>query len=143
MANLKLYDPFEFSDEMGRLFWGLKRHKNDQESRVSFVPSIDVAESPETLSISVELPGMKKDDVKITVREGILTISGEKKFKEEEKKENYYRIERSYGSFVRSFNLPNTVDSEAIRAQFENGVLELAIPKKPEAKERTIDVEVK
>lgn len=148
MGNLQKYEPFgdlwNLSDEVGRLFWGLGHHRHGDEAGLSanFVPAIDVAEDNETMTISAELPGLKREDVKIKVREGVLTLSGEKKFSEEKKNDNYYRVERSYGSFVRSFTLPNTVDAEKISASMADGVLKLSIPKKPEAKEREIDVQV-
>jgi HSP20 family protein len=94
------------------------------------------------MTIQAELPGLKKEDVKINVREGVLTLSGEKKFSDEKRKDNYYRIERSYGAFARSFTLPNTVDAEKIQASMKDGVLRLMIPKKPEAKEREISIQV-
>jgi len=148
MANLQKYDPFRdmwnLSDEVGRLFWGLGHHSPGEDVGLvgKFIPAIDVAEDNEAMTVTAELPGLKREDVKIKVREGILTLSGEKKFSEEQKKDNYYRVERSYGSFARSFTLPNTVDSEKISASMQDGILRLRIPKKPEAKEREIDVQV-
>lgn len=148
MASLQKYDPFRdiwnFGDEIGRLFWGLG-HRDagvEAETQFSFVPALDVAEDNEGMTINAELPGLKKEDVKIKVRDGVLTLSGEKKFESEKKKDNYYRIERSYGNFARSFTLPNTVDPDRIQASMKEGVLQILIPKKPEAKEKEIKVEV-
>jgi HSP20 family protein len=148
MGTLQKYDPFRdiwnLGDEVGRLFWGLGHRHLDKEleGQLAFVPALDVAEDNEAMTISAELPGLKKEDVKIKVRDGILTLSGEKKFESETKKENYYRVERSYGNFARSFTLPTTVDADKIEATMKDGVLKVAIPKKPEAKEREVKVEV-
>lgn len=146
MGKLQVYDPFRdvwnLSDEVGRLFWGLGHRGEEAGKNLSFIPAIDVKEDNESMTIRAELPGLKKEDVKIKLREGVLTISGEKKFEDEKKKDNYYRIERSYGNFARSFTLPNTVDGANVRANMKDGVLELTIPKKPEAQEREIQVEV-
>jgi len=126
------------------MFWGLGHQFQDQEKvgAANFVPALDVVEDDEALSIVAELPGLKKEDIKIKVRDGVLTLSGEKKFEDEQKKENYYRIERSYGTFARSFTLPTTVDSSAIEAKMKDGVLELRVPKKPEAQEKEVDIQV-
>lgn len=93
--------------------------------------------------MKVELPGVSKDDVKITIESNILTIRGEKKQEKDVKQENYQRIERSYGSFQRSFTLPGTVKSDAIDAIFKDGVLTVTLPKAEEAKPKHIEVKVK
>jgi Molecular chaperone (small heat shock protein) len=148
MANLQVYRPFRdlwsLPDELGRLFWGLNRFEPEvnSESPLSWTPAVDVAEDEEAMHIRADLPGLKREQVKINVRDGVLTLSGEKKFEEEKKTDNYYRLERSYGSFARSFTLPNTVDVEKIRASMKDGVLELTVPKKPEAKAREIKVDI-
>ena len=148
MGALQKYDPFRdiwnIGDEFGRFFWGLGHRDagTDFDTQLSFVPVLDVAEDNEKMTITAELPGLKKEDVQIKVRDGVLTLSGEKKFEEETKKDNYYRIERSYGNFARSFTLPNTVDSNKIEAAMKDGILKVSIPKKPEAKEREVKVEV-
>ena len=147
MATLQTYDPFrnvwDLSDEVGRLFWGLGQRNQEEGSKsISFVPALDVSEDNEAMTISAELPGLQKEDVKIKVRDGVLTISGEKKFEEEKRKDNYYRIERSYGTFLRSFSLPTTFDQDNIKAEMKDGVLKLIVPKKPEAKEKEIKVQV-
>ena len=153
MTRLQIYRPFKelrpFQDmwslpeEFERLFWGLSRASGDEgETTAEWSPKVDVYEDQEALRIHAELPGLKKDDVKISVRDGMLTLRGERKFENEDKKDNYYRLERSYGSFLRSFTLPNTVDADKIHAAMKDGVLELTIPKKPEAKPKEIKVEV-
>jgi len=137
-------DIWNLPEEVNRLFWGLNRATPEEDEAVAeWSPAVDVYEDSEALRVHAELPGLKKEDVKINVREGVLTLRGERKFESEEKKDNYFRVERNYGTFLRSFSLPNTVDPEQIRATMKDGVLELVIPKKPEAKPREIQVEVK
>lgn len=94
----------------------------------------DVAETDDALEISAELPGMEEKDVEVTFSDGVVTIKGEKKSETEEKKKDYYRSERRYGSFTRSFRLPDTVDEEKVKATFDKGVLDISFPKRPEAK---------
>jgi HSP20 family protein len=105
-----------------------------------WLPSVDIKESPESLSLVVELPGMKKEDVSIMVEHQVLTISGERKFENEEKDETYHRIERSYGHFLRSFTLPANVKTDKVDAQFEHGLLTVTLPKVDEAKPRRIEI---
>ena len=109
----------------------------------AWLPSVDVFEDKESLKIVAELPGLKPEDVKITLENSTLTLRGEKKQVAEEKTERVHRYERSYGSFERSFALPNTVDVEKVEAGFENGVLTITLPKAEKAKPREIAVSVK
>ena len=105
-------------------------------------PAVDVEEREQEFVIRVELPGVTKDDVHITTRENILTLRGEKKQQKETKESNYHRMERSYGSFQRSFTLPGSVSNDRIEALFKEGVLEVVIPKAEDAKARAIEVKV-
>ena len=107
-----------------------------------FVPATDIAELNDHYLVTVDLPGLKKDDIKITLEDKTLTISGEKKFENEEKKDSYHRVERGYGRFERSFTLPQSVRTEKIDAKYKDGVLSLTVPKTEEAKQRTIEVKV-
>ena len=109
----------------------------------AWVPAVDVFEDKESLKIVAELPGLKPEDVKITMENNTLTLRGEKKQVAEEKNERVHRYERSYGSFERSFALPNTVDAEKVAAAFENGVLTVTLPKAEKAKPREIAVAAK
>ena len=109
----------------------------------AWLPSVDVFEDKESLKIVAELPGLKPEDVKITLENSTLTLRGEKKQVAEEKTERVHRYERSYGSFERSFSLPNTVDTDKVAASFENGVLTITLPKAEKAKPREISVSVK
>lgn len=106
-------------------------------------PAVDISESSDSYIIYAELPGMKKDDVKITMNDNVITLRGEKKKETEKKEGTFSRIERSYGIFERSFTLPVTVKSDAIEARYNDGVLTITLPKKEEAKEKVIDVTVK
>ena len=109
----------------------------------AWLPAVDVFEDKESLKIVAELPGLKPEDVKITMENSTLTLRGEKKQVAEEKTERVHRYERSYGSFERSFALPNTVDIEKVEAGFENGVLTITLPKAERAKPREIAVAAK
>jgi len=105
-----------------------------------FVPPTNIAEFDDHYLVTVDLPGLKKDDIKITLEDKTLTISGEKKFENEEKKDSYHRIERGYGQFERSFILPTSTKAEKIDAKYNDGVLALTLPKAEEAKMRTIEI---
>jgi len=108
----------------------------------TYVPRIDISEDEKNFYVHGEFPGMSEDDVKIAITDDVLTIRGEKKRKDEYSKHNYHRIERTYGEFVRQFTLPDNLNQDDIRAEFENGILEMTIPKmEPEKpKEREIRV---
>lgn len=106
-------------------------------------PAVDIVEREDSFVIEAELPGMKKDDIKISLANDILTIQGEKKSEREEKKENYHRTERTYGKFSRSFSLPGNIKSDKVEAEFSNGVLRITVPKSEEAKPKQIEVKVK
>ncbi len=97
------------------------------------MPSVDIRENDKQIVVEAELPGMERQDVDITLRDGMLTMKGEKKSEREEKKDDFHITERSYGSFHRSFRLPDTVDEEGVTANLDNGVLRVTLPKKPEA----------
>lgn len=105
----------------------------------------DVSETDEAVNITADLPGLTEKDIDVTIADGILTIKGERKEEEEkeDKKKHYHRIERSYGAFERAMSLPTDVDESKISASFKNGVLELTLPKKPEAKKKTKKIQVK
>jgi len=108
-----------------------------------WTPAVDITEGDNEFIVKVELPGVKKDDVKITLESNILTIKGEKKQDGEEKKQDYHRVERSYGAFQRSFNLPTAVKAEKIDAVYNDGILSISIPKAEEAKPKQIEVKVR
>ncbi len=109
---------------------------------VEWLPGMDVMEDNDKFTITVELPGMKKDDVKITFRENTLVIEGEKKREEEKKDLNFHRVERHFGKFRRTFTLPTRVDDGKIDAKFKDGVLTITLPKAEEVKPKAIEVKV-
>ena len=107
----------------------------------NWAPPVDVAEDGEKILVKVEVPGMEEKDLKVNFQDGLLSVSGERQFERKDDR-NYHRIERSYGSFVRTFSLPRSVDANAIVANYRNGVLEIEIPKKEEAKPKQIAINV-
>jgi len=106
----------------------------------SFVPPVDVYEDEQSLILKLEVPGVNEGDINVSVENDTLTIQGERKFEKEEKEENFHRIERRYGSFVRTFKLPNTVDAEKVEASYDKGILKITLAKRAEAKPRQIKV---
>jgi HSP20 family protein len=107
-----------------------------------WTPLVDITEDEKEYLIKAELPEVKKEDVKVTVENGVLTMTGERKFEKEQKDKKYHRIERSYGSFMRSFSLPDAAAGDKVSAEFKDGVLKVHLPKSPEAKPKSIDVKV-
>ena len=112
----------------------------DQLTAGSFVPPVDVYEDEHNLVLKLEVPGVNDEDLNVSVENSTLTIQGERKFEKEEKEENFHRIERRYGSFVRTFKLPNTVDTDKVGASYEKGILKITLAKRAEAKPRQIKV---
>src|ERR1700730_4168549 len=107
-----------------------------------WVPIADITEDEKEYLIKAELPDLKKEDVKVTLENGVLTISGERKFEKEEKNKKYHRVERGYGTFMRSFTLPDDADASKIKADFKNGVLKVHLTKSEHAKPKQIEVTV-
>ena len=107
-----------------------------------FVPAVDIYEDAQRLTLKLEVPGVKQDDLDLRIENQVLTIKGQRRFEAEEKEENFHRIERRFGSFTRSFTLPQTVDTSAVHAGYMDGVLTVTIGKKAEAKPRQIQVEI-
>lgn len=107
-----------------------------------FVPAVDIREKDDRYILEAELPGMKKEDIKVEVKDGVLTISGERKYEHEEKKEDYTRIERCYGTFHRAFTLPEHVLDSQIEATYKDGILTVTLPKGEKAKPKQIDVKI-
>ncbi len=129
--------------EIDRMFSSFRSDAHDEEASKTLMPAVDIVERENDFNIKLELPGVEKKDVKITVQNDILTIKGEKKQESEKKGENYHRVERSYGIFQRSFTLPSSVNSEKIDASYDNGVLTVSVPKLEEAKPKEIEVKLK
>lgn len=126
-------------NEMLRDYWGPETGSEEVSSRV-WAPPVDIREGSDALTLTAELPGLTKDDVSITLENNVLTLSGERKFEKETQGEAYHRIERSYGSFSRSFTLPSTVRTDTVEARFEHGVLTVSLPKQEESKPRKITI---
>jgi HSP20 family protein len=108
----------------------------------AFVPAVDIYEDEQGITLKLEAPGVDQNDLDLKVENHVLSVSGERKLEKEEKEENFHRIERRYGSFTRSFTLPNTVDTENIRADYESGVLKIHLVKRAEAKPKQIKVNI-
>lgn len=126
---LTRFDPFRQLKDLEKSFYN---YPTNNESVGGFVPIVNTREAQNAYHIDVDLPGVKKEDIKVDINKEILTISGERKTKEEVKEEDYYKVETSFGKFTRSFTLPENVDIENIEAKSDNGVLEVIIPKKEE-----------
>jgi HSP20 family protein len=130
-------------DRINRLFGNVYLRDEDTAFRGSWVPAVDIFETPtHDLVVRAELPGMGREDIEVAVENSTLVLRGEKKFDPEVKEEAYRRVERTYGTFHRSFSLPNTVDTGKVSADFKHGVLTVKLPFREEAKPRTINVEV-
>jgi HSP20 family protein len=108
----------------------------------AFVPSADIYETPDTIQLRLEIPGVEEKDLNITMENGVLTVRGERKLEKSEKEENFLRMERPYGAFSRSFTLPQTVDTDHIKANYVNGVLMIELTKRAEAKPKQIPISV-
>lgn len=106
----------------------------------NWMPAVDIRETEDALVVHAELPGIDKKDIKVDVRDGVLSISGERRYEKDVKEENVHRIERAYGSFSRSFSLPRNVDTEKVDASLKDGVLEVKLPKKESAKPKAIEI---
>jgi HSP20 family protein len=145
IMNLVTYDPFRelrsLQDDVNRLFSSSFNRSGDNElMRGAWSPSVDIFENQDQIVLEAELPGMKPEDVNISIENNVLTIHGERKFEKKDEQDNFHRVERSYGSFTRSFSLPSTVSGDAADAVFENGVLRLTLAKREEAKPRRIEI---
>ena len=144
----RTWDPFSelstLQERMNRLFEeSLPSTRREEDLNLGeFYPAVDIKEGDKAITLKAELPGIKKEDVHIDVNDGVITLGGERKFEKEDKKEDYHRIERSYGNFHRSFTLPSTVDIGAIKATYKDGILEVTLPKTEEAKPKSIPVDI-
>jgi len=133
-----LMKPQPFTRDVDRLFDAFFGADRDQSRR--WVPPVDLVEAEDHFVLKADLPGLSEQDVSIEVQDGTLTISGERKDEHESRERGWYRIERSFGSFSRSLTLPDGVNADAITARFENGVLEVSIPKPEERKPRRVEI---
>ena len=142
-----LWDPIREMEEMQNRLFGrrlaLKKDAGEEALTVAeWLPAVDIAEDDKEYTIKVELPGVNKEDVRVSVEGGVLSITGERKAEKEEKNKKYHRIERSYGSFARSFTLPEGAAGDKVGAEFKDGVLRVHLPKDEAAKQKSIEVKV-
>jgi len=145
MTFITRWDPAReltnLQNQMNRLFAGVSPAGDDLMA-TGFVPAVDIYEDEHAITLKVEVPGIEEKDIDVLLENQTLSLRGERKFEKEEKEENFHRIERRYGSFTRSFTLPNTVDTANVKAEYANGVLNVRLPKRAEAKPRQIKVGV-
>ena len=150
MNAITRWDPFRELDELqtrlSALFGRAPVRKNGSKDEAlavaEWAPVVDIVEDDNEYFIKAELPEVKKEDVKVTVQDDVLTISGERMFEKEEKGRKYHRMERAYGSFARSFTLPEDADGEKVAAEFKDGVLKVHLPKSEQAKPKSIEVKI-
>src|SRR5438477_12472590 len=142
------WDPFQelnlITSRMNRLFHDTSGQGSTDENltTAAFVPPVDIYEDEHNITLKIEVPGIDQKDIDLRLENNTLTVRGERKFEKEEKEENFHRVERRYGSFFRAFTLPNTLDPESVKADYDNGVLKIMLAKKAEAKPKQIKVNV-
>jgi HSP20 family protein len=149
MNALTRWDPFKEMDELNKRLNSLfslspSRQSNGKEAMTvaEWLPLVDITEDDKQYLIKAELPEVPKDAVKVTVENGVLTLSGERKFEKEEKDRKYHRIERAYGSFTRSFTVPDDADDSKVSAEFKDGVLTVRLTKNEKARPKSVEVKV-
>jgi HSP20 family protein len=146
MRTLNRWEPSRGSstlqEQLGRLFGEVFERSAEENNLTAWAPAVDIFETEHELVVKADVPDVDPKDLDIRVENNILTIRGERKFEKKVNEENYLRVERTYGSFSRSFSLANTVNSEAIKADYQNGVLTLTVPRCEEAKPKQIKVNV-
>lgn len=147
--NLIKWDPFmeleDVSSRLNRIFGRnpVRSESNTEMMAVAdWMPSVDISETDAAYLIKGEIPGVKKEDVKVTIQDGMLTIQGERKQEKEDKGKKFHRVECSYGSFVRSFRVPDDADESTVKAEFKDGMLNVTLPKSAKAKPKSFNVSV-
>jgi HSP20 family protein len=143
------WDPFRemsaLQERMNRLLTDFRTRAplgEEEMAQGSWIPAVDIYETKDAIVLHVELPGVTKEDISLEVKDSTLTLKGEKKLEKDVKEESYHRMERTYGSFMRVFTLPSTMQQEKVKAKFKDGILEVTIPKSEEAKPKQIKVDV-
>ena len=146
MRTLSRFEPFRgasaLQEQINRLFGDVFEGVNGESNLTAWAPAVDIYETEHELVVKADLPDVDAKDLDIRVENNVLTIRGERKFEKKVNEQNYLRVERAYGAFARSFSLANTVNSENIKADYQNGVLTLVVPKREEAKPKQIKVNV-
>lgn len=145
---MKRVDPFQefmgIQDRMNQLFRNtFSGYGDDNIASGAWTPPVDIYEAPEAIELTLEIPGVKREDIRVNFENNLLTISGERKLPHHDRREGYHRVERNYGTFSRTFTLPTTIDPHKINAEFEQGLLRVTLPKRPETQPRAIDIKVK
>jgi HSP20 family protein len=145
---LKRVDPFQelmgIQDRMNQLFRSSFSGYGDESiASGAWAPAVDIYETPQAIEMTFEIPGVDQKDIKVNFENNLLTVSGERRLEHDDRREGYHRVERSYGTFHRSFTLPPTIDPNKINAVCESGLLRLTLPKRPETQPRAIEVKVK
>ena len=129
-------------EQVNRLFESAFPRRTDNSALTSWAPAVDIYETENELVVKADLPEVSEKDLDVRVENNMLTIRGDRKFEKKVEEENYLRVERTYGTFSRSFSLPNTVNTEAIKADYKNGVLTVTLPKRAESKPKQVKVSV-
>src|ERR1700741_1413330 len=146
MTTIARLEPFRgfstLQEQVNRVFNESFRNQGDESALTTWAPPVDIYETPNELVVKADLPDVNEKDIDVRVENNLLTIRGERKFEKSVSEENFLRVERTYGSFSRSFSLPNTVNAEAIAAEYKNGVLNVTLPKREESKPRQVKVDV-
>ena len=144
MTFLARRDFSTLQDRMNRIFRESFNPESPEEAltTANFAPPVDVYEDEHNITLKIEVPGIDEKDINVSIENNTLTVRGERRFEKDEKEENFHRVERMYGSFTRSFTLPNTVDPEQVSAYYEKGVLKIRLAMKAEAKPKLIKVNV-
>lgn len=147
--NLMKWDPFreleDVSNRLNRMFGrspASAEPAHDMLATADWAPSVDISETDNAYVIKAEIPEVKKEDVKVTIQDGMLSIQGERKLEKEEKGKKFHRIERSYGSFIRNFRMPDDADEAGVKAEFKDGMINVTLPKSEKAKSKAITVSV-
>ncbi len=146
MADLIRWSPvddlFDIQDNINKVFGNYLSARGGQAKVIGWMPPVDITESENEFLIKADIPGMKKEDIKISLDDNTLTISGERKEEKEEKGKNFVKKEKAFGSFMRSFALPHSVDAKGIKASYKEGVLSVNVPKSEESKPREIKIDI-
>ena len=146
MATIAHLEPFRglstLQGQFNRLFNETFRNQAEESALTTWAPAVDIYETPNELVVKADLPDVNEKDIDVRVENNLLTIREERKFEKSVSEDNYLRVERTYGAFSRSFSLPNTVNAEAIGAEYKNGVLTVTLPKREESKPRQVKVTV-
>ena len=146
MSSITRWDTYGglsgLQEQVNRLFEGAFPRRSDNSALTTWAPAVDIYETENELVVKADLPEISEKDLDVRVENNMLSIRGERKFEKKVEEENYLRVERTYGTFSRSFSLPNTISTEAIKADYKNGVLTVTLPKRAESKPKQVKVNV-